>query len=165
MLGKIFKRKQKIDQEEFFSPLTGELIPLEKVSDPVFSQKMMGDGVAIIPEEGVLVSPVEGEIIQVFPTKHAIGIKSIAGLEILLHVGLNTVELDRKGFEILVKKGSFVKKGDSLLNFDIPFLKSENKDIVTPLIITNTSEAIDGVIDVENRMVAIMDSLFVCKLK
>lgn len=165
MLGKIFKRKQKIDQEEFFSPLTGELIPLEKVSDPVFSQKMMGDGVAIIPEEGVLVSPVEGEIIQVFPTKHAIGIKSIAGLEILLHVGLNTVELDGKGFEILVKKGSFVKKGDSLLNFDIPFLKSENKDIVTPLIITNTSEAIDGVIDVENRMVAIMDSLFVCKLK
>src|SRR5699024_11424436 len=80
-------------------------------------------------------------------------------------LGLNTVELDGKGFEILVKKGSFVKKGDSLLNFDIPFLKSENKDIVTPLIITNTSEAIDGVIDVENRMVAIMDSLFVCKLK
>ncbi|MCK0473377.1 PTS glucose transporter subunit IIA [Halalkalibacter sp. APA_J-10(15)] len=165
MLDKLFKKKQKIEQEEFFSPLAGELISLDQVSDTVFSEKMMGDGVAIIPAEGVLVSPVEGEVIQVFHTKHAIGIRSLTGLEILFHVGLETVELNGEGFNILVEEGQIVNVGDSLLHFDIPFLKSKNKEIVTPIIITNSSQKVEEIVQVEKQKVSRCDRLFVCKLK
>ncbi|MDT8862563.1 PTS glucose transporter subunit IIA [Alkalihalobacillus sp. MEB130] len=165
MLGKFLKKKQNIEQEEFFSPLAGQLLSLEQVPDPVFSEKMMGDGVAVIPEEGVLVSPVEGEVIQIFHTKHAIGIRSVTGLEILFHVGLETVELNGEGFSILIEEGQIVKVGDPLLHFDIPFLKSKNKEIVTPIIITNSSQKVEDIVQVEKQKVSRGDRLFVCKLK
>ncbi|MCY8345816.1 PTS glucose transporter subunit IIA [Bacillus haynesii] len=165
MLDKIFKSKKKIKEEEIFSPLTGQLVPLEQVPDPVFSEKLMGDGVAVIPEEGVLVSPVEGEVVQVFHTKHAIGIKSVSGLDILLHVGLETVELNGEGFNVLIKEGQTVKVGDPLLNFDISFLKSENKEIMTPIIITNYSDKIDEIIHVDQQAVSKGENLFVCSFR
>ncbi len=163
MLEKFFKKKVK--EEEIFSPLQGDVIRLEKVPDPVFSQKMMGDGMAIIPTSGVLVSPVEGEIIQVFHTKHAIGIKSINGLEVLIHIGLETVELDGEGFEVFVKKGQSVKVGDALINFDIQYLQSENKEIVTPIIITNTDEKVDNINQNAQGEIGREELLFTCKLK
>ncbi|MCY9445092.1 PTS glucose transporter subunit IIA [Bacillus haynesii] len=165
MLDKIFKSKKKIKEEEIFSPLTGQLVPLEQVPDPVFSEKMMGEGVAVIPEEGVLVSPVEGEVVQVFHTKHAIGIKSVSGLDILLHVGLETVELNGEGFTVFIKEGQTVKVGDPLLNFDISFLRNENKEIITPIIITNYSDKIDEIVHVDQQAVLRGENLFVCSLR
>jgi PTS system glucose-specific IIA component len=137
MLKGLFKKKITIDTEEIFSPMSGDVIQLSEVPDPVFSQKMMGDGIAIIPKSGKVVSPVNGHIIQVFPTKHAIGIRSEKGLEILIHIGLETVELNGKGFEVLVSSSQPVKAGDPLVNVNLEYLKSNNKEIVTPMIITN----------------------------
>ncbi|ASB91340.1 PTS glucose transporter subunit IIA [Bacillus sonorensis] len=165
MLDKIFKSKKKIKKEEIFSPLTGQLVPLEQVPDPVFSEKMMGDGVAVIPEEGVLVSPVEGEVVQVFHTKHAIGIKSVSGLDILLHIGLETVELNGEGFNVFIKEGQTVKVGDPLLNFDISFLRNENKEIITPIVITNYSDKVDEIVHVDQQAVSRGENLFVCRFR
>lgn len=165
MLDKIFKSKKKIKKEEIFSPLTGQLVPLEQVPDPVFSEKMMGDGVAVIPEEGVLVSPVEGEVVQVFHTKHAIGIKSVSGLDILLHIRLETVELNGEGFNVFIKEGQTVKVGDPLLNFDISFLRNENKEIITPIVITNYSDKVDEIVHVDQQAVSRGENLFVCRFR
>lgn len=125
------------ESEGFLSPIKGEIKPLDDVPDQVFSGKMMGDGFAILPTEGVVVSPVDGEIVNLFPTKHAIGIKSDGGREILIHVGIDTVNLKGEGFEALVKQGDKVTKGQELLRFDIDFLKQNAPSIITPIIFTN----------------------------
>ena len=119
------------------SPLTGEVIDISQVSDQVFSQKMLGDGVAINPTHGTVVSPCSGRIILVFPTNHAIGIKSNDGIEILIHLGLDTVELGGKGFKRLVNEGDKVKLGDKLIEMDMDYLKENAKSLVTPIVITN----------------------------
>lgn len=138
MLKKLFgKKTEKQTEETVYAPLTGRLLGLEDVPDPVFSQKMMGDGMAIEPSEGTLVSPVEGEIIQLFHTKHAIGIKSLTGMEILLHIGLETVAMNGEGFEAFVKEGDKVKPGDKLLTFDLNLIKEKAASTITPIIITN----------------------------
>lgn len=165
MFKNLFQKKVKTQTEEIYSPLTGEVISLAEVPDPVFSNKMMGDGIAIIPKEGRLVSPVEGEIVQVFPTKHAIGIKSARGVEILIHVGLETVDLKGEGFETFVKEGQSVKVGDVLSTFDIHFLESKNKEIVTPIIITNTSEKLDDMEQVSTSEVSRQELILKCNLK
>ncbi|MGG0383487.1 PTS glucose transporter subunit IIA [Priestia filamentosa] len=165
MFKNLFQKKVKTQTEEIYSPLTGEVISLAEVPDPVFSNKMMGDGIAIIPKEGKLVSPVEGEVVQVFPTKHAIGIKSARGVEILIHVGLETVDLKGEGFETFVKEGQSVKVGDVLSTFDIHFLESKNKEIVTPIIITNTSEKLDDMEQVSTSEVSRQELILKCNLK
>lgn len=139
MLKKLFgsKKTEKQTEETVFAPLTGKLLQLEEVPDPVFSQKMMGDGMAIEPSEGILVSPVEGEIIQLFHTKHAIGIRSQTGMEILLHIGLETVAMNGEGFEAFVKEGDSVKPGDKLISFDLDLIKEKAASTITPIIITN----------------------------
>ncbi|WP_110926793.1 PTS sugar transporter subunit IIA [Bacillus massiliglaciei] len=165
MLQNLFQKKAKTTIEEIYSPLSGEIIPLAEVPDQVFAQKMLGDGAAIIPREGKLVSPVDGEVIQVFPTKHAIGIKSTKGLEILLHIGLDTVELKGEGFEELVKEGQMIQKGDALLNFDIEFLESKNKEIISPIIITNTLEKLKGIEQISAGEVLAQEPLLKCSIK
>ncbi|RAS81072.1 PTS sugar transporter subunit IIA [Priestia endophytica] len=165
MFKNLFQKKVKTQTEEIYSPLTGEIISLAEVPDPVFSNKMMGDGIAIIPKEGKLVSPVEGEIIQVFPTKHAIGIKSVRGLEILIHVGLETVDLKGEGFETFVEEGQSVKAGDVLSSFDIHFLESKNKEIVTPIIITNTLDKLYDMEQVSTSEVSRQELILKCNLK
>jgi PTS system glucose-specific IIA component len=138
MLKKLFgKKTEKQTEETVYAPLTGRLLNLKDVPDPVFSQKMMGDGMAIEPSEGILVSPVEGEIIQLFHTKHAIGIKSLTGMEILLHIGLETVAMNGEGFEAFVKEGDKVKPGDKLITFDLDLIKEKAASTITPIIITN----------------------------
>ncbi|WP_339148136.1 MULTISPECIES: PTS glucose transporter subunit IIA [unclassified Sutcliffiella] len=135
---KLFGSKEEVKTEEVLvAPITGKIIPLEEVPDPVFAQKMMGDGIAIEPTEGTVVSPVNGEIVQFFPTKHAIGIKSETGVEVLIHVGLETVGMKGEGFEGLVEVGDKVKVGTPLLNFDIALINEKAKSIVTPVILTN----------------------------
>jgi sugar PTS system EIIA component len=137
MLKKLFSKKIETRVVEIHSPLDGEAIPLEEVPDPVFAQKMMGDGLAIIPKNGKVVSPINGKVVQIFPTKHAVGLVSEEGLEILIHIGLETVELNGKGFEVAVSAGETVKVGDPLLNVDLDYLEQKHKEIVTPIVITN----------------------------
>ncbi len=117
--------------------MSGEVVPLAEVPDQVFSQKMMGDGFAVMPTDGTVVSPVDGKIINVFPTKHAIGIQSAGGHEILIHVGIDTVKLNGQGFEALVKEGDEVKKGQPILRVDLDYVKQNAPSIVTPVIFTN----------------------------
>ena len=120
-----------------YAPMEGDIIPLEEVTDPVFSEKMMGDGIAIMPTDGTVVAPVDGTIIQVAPTKHAIGIRSGDGAEILIHVGLDTVELAGSPFDVHVKVGDTVTTGQPLLTADLEQIRQAGKDTVTPMVITN----------------------------
>jgi PTS system beta-glucosides-specific IIC component len=119
------------------APLAGEVISLSKVDDATFSEGIVGQGAAILPQKGEVVSPVDGEIITVFNTKHAIAIKSDDGAEILIHIGLETVKLGGKYFEALKAGGDRVKKGDLLMTFDMDKMKEEGYDLVTPVVITN----------------------------
>jgi N-acetylglucosamine PTS system EIICBA or EIICB component len=133
-------RKLPLSEKEFIMPIEGEIIPLHEVPDQVFSQKMMGDGFAIVPSKGSVVSPVDGEIINIFPTKHALGLKSKQGYEILIHVGMDTVNLKGEGFTVLVKEGEQITKGQEILKFDLDFIKKSAPSTVTPIIFTNLTK-------------------------
>lgn len=126
-----------IAAEQIYSPLKGEVKPLSEVNDAMFSSGIMGKGYAIQPEEGKVVSPVTGKITTIFKTKHAIGITSDNGAEILIHVGIDTVKLNGKHFTAHVKDGEFVEVGDTLVTFDMDAIKAEGFDLITPVIITN----------------------------
>lgn len=142
MFKKLFgKKEEPIKTIQVVAPITGNAVNLSAVPDPVFSDKMMGDGLAIEPSEGVVVSPIEGEIMQVFPTKHAVGIRAKNGAEILIHIGLETVSLKGEGFETHVKQGDKVKAGEKLVTFDMGIISEKAKSTVTPVIITNTDQA------------------------
>lgn len=119
------------------SPLSGEVRELATATDPVFSQGIMGQGVIIEPSEGVLTAPFDGIVSAFFPTKHAIGLISDAGVEILMHIGMDTVKLDGKGFEAFVSQGDHVTQGQRLLTFDIDLIKSQGLIVETPVIVTN----------------------------
>jgi len=121
-------------------PLEGEIIPIGEVPDPVFSQKMMGDGFAVKPTNGLMISPVDGQVISVFPTKHAISLADNNGREILIHVGLDTVTLKGEGFTPLVKAGQKVKQGQKLMEIDFDSIKGKVPSIITPIVFTNLSE-------------------------
>lgn len=125
---------------EIKAPISGKAVPLSEVPDPVFSEKMMGDGLAIIPAEGKIYSPVNGEIIMVSATKHAYGILADDGTELLIHFGLETVELNGEGFNVLVKSGDKVKVGDIISEVDYEKLKEKNINMITPVLICNGSE-------------------------
>jgi trehalose PTS system EIIBC or EIIBCA component len=127
-----------LEQEQLiYSPLSGKIIALENVPDPTFSEKMMGDGIAIEPTDGVVVAPFDGEVIQVFPTKHAIGVRSTGGLEVLIHIGLETVALQGEGFETHVKAGDHIQAGDKLVTFDLEFIRKKAKSTITVIVVTN----------------------------
>ncbi|GIP63428.1 hypothetical protein J32TS6_19830 [Virgibacillus pantothenticus] len=127
-------------KQAIYAPLSGNVISLEKVADPTFSQKMMGEGLAIEPSTGKVVAPFSGKVVQLFPTKHAIGLESDTGIELLIHIGLETVSLDGEGFDAFVKQGDRVQKGDTLLIFDMDLIKKKGFNLVTPIIITNSAE-------------------------
>ncbi|MBT2658502.1 PTS glucose transporter subunit IIA [Bacillus sp. ISL-18] len=164
MFKNLFKNNKSL-VEEVFSPMDGEIVSLSEVPDPAFAQKLIGDGVAIVPKSGKLVSPVNGQVIQVFPTKHAIGIKTKNGIEILIHIGLETVELNGEGFEVLVGNGSTIKIGEPLVNVDLEYLKSKNKEIITPIIITNMDKVLEITPIHNGRETTWGDGLFTCKIK
>ncbi|WP_260980637.1 PTS sugar transporter subunit IIA, partial [Staphylococcus hominis] len=115
-------------------------VKIEDIPDPVFAQKMMGEGFGINPTEGEVVSPIEGKVDNVFPTKHAVGLKAENGLELLVHIGLDTVQLDGKGFEVLVESGDDIKIGDPLIRFDLEYINNNAKSIISPIIITNSDQ-------------------------
>ena len=125
---------------ELVSPLDGELLPLSEVKDEVFSSGAMGEGVAIEPSQGVLHAPANGRVVMAFPTGHAIGMKTKDGAEILMHIGMDTVNLQGKGFETLVDKGDEVKAGDELVKFDIDEIHSAGYIVTTPIVVTNSKD-------------------------
>ncbi|EUJ37643.1 beta-glucoside-specific PTS transporter subunit IIABC [Brochothrix campestris] len=125
------------------SPLTGELVELKDVNDPVFSAEIMGKGFAVIPSEGVVTAPVDGEVIILYGTQHAIGIKSEQGIEVLIHIGINTVELNGEFFEMTTSTGAHVKRGEVLGKFNIEGIKSKEYDTTTMVIVTNTADYAD----------------------
>lgn len=123
-----------------YSHLNGTVVRLEDVEDEVFSQKILGEGIAVEPSEGKLYAPCDGKIDSVFDTKHAVNILSTEGAEVLLHIGIDTVKLGGKHFEAHVSDGQEIKKGDLLISFDIEAIKAEGYKVTTPLIIGNTDE-------------------------
>ena len=135
------------EDEGFMAPLKGELKPITEVPDQVFAGKMMGDGFAIVPSEGTIVSPVNGKIVNLFPTKHAIGILSDTGREILIHVGIDTVNLKGQGFETLVSENDIVEKGQPLLKVDLDYIKEHATSTITPIVFTNLAEGEKVVIE------------------
>jgi len=149
---------------ELSSCVKGEMINIEEVNDPAFSGKTMGEGIAFIPENGVISSPIDGTIEVAFPTGHAIGIKSSSNIEILIHVGINTVELNGEHFEMLVKQGETVRKGQQLIKFDLEKIKEKGYDTTTMMIITNSNEVNDINIG-EYRHVTNEDKVMNLKIK
>lgn len=129
----LFKKKE----EYLRAPFAGEVIELKQVPDEAFAQKMLGDGFAVTPAENVVKSPCAGEIVQIFSTGHAVGIKTKKGLEILVHIGIDTVKLDGEGFNKLVENGDKVEFGTPLIEVDLDFIKENAPSISTPVIVTN----------------------------
>ncbi|MDS0528436.1 glucose PTS transporter subunit IIA [Clostridium sp. SHJSY1] len=119
------------------SPLTGEARDLSEAPDEAFANKMMGDGVIVIPTDGNVVAPADAVVNFVFPSKHAVGLTTTDGLELLIHIGIDTVKLDGKGFEVFVKEGEQVKMGDILLSFDLDFINDNTPSIASPCICTS----------------------------
>lgn len=121
------------------SPLNGEIVDLKEVNDGVFSEGLLGKGVAIIPNEGKVYAPINGVMTTVFPTKHAYGVTTEDGVEILIHIGINTVELDGELFTKHVKQGEVVQAGDLIAEFDIEKIKEKGYSVYSPIIVTNPS--------------------------
>ncbi|MHC5248395.1 beta-glucoside-specific PTS transporter subunit IIABC [Enterococcus sp. LJL90] len=152
VLGKYFEKKANDDSEKttdsviemseitIYSPINGEMMPLAEVKDEAFSTGMLGNGVAFEPTEGKVVAPFDGEVVSLFPTKHAIGLRSETGVELLIHVGLNTVELNGKYFEAQVSQGDKVVRGQTLLTFDLEKLREAGYVTQIPVVVTNTNE-------------------------
>lgn len=132
--------KKKEGGDTFYAFGTGKVLPLEQVPDQVFAQRMMGDGYALDITEGSIYAPVDGEVTLVFPTGHAYGITTDSGVEVLIHIGIDTVDLEGKGFSGKVKQGDSVKAGDLLTEVDLDFIKSQDKPTITPLIFTSGNE-------------------------
>ncbi len=142
-----------LKQEVILSPLTGSVLPLSEVDDVVFASEAMGKGIAIEPTVGKAVSPVNGTITTIFPTGHAIGITSTDGVEILIHIGINTVQLNGQHYTPHVKQDDVVKQGDVLVEFDIEKIKEAGYPVTTPVIITNTGQYAEVVGTMEENIV------------
>lgn len=134
------KGKQHLNGATVLSPMQGTLHSLKHVDDGMFSEEILGQGVAIEPSEGTVVSPVNGTVSAVFDSKHAIGLTSEDGIELLIHIGIDTVQLNGEGYEYLIQKGQEVQIGDKLIQFDLEGIKSQGYKTITPIVITNSAE-------------------------
>ncbi len=132
-----FKKKKQDEALNFVAPVSGKVIDLSEVPDPVFAQKMAGDGVGINTTGDVIVAPCDGELSLVFKTKHAFAMTLDNGIELLVHIGIETVSLNGEGFEQLVEQGTKVKAGTPIIKIDRDFIKGKGLSLVTPVLITN----------------------------
>ncbi|MDT2600150.1 PTS glucose transporter subunit IIA [Enterococcus hulanensis] len=147
MFNKLFKKKTTV----VYSPVSGKVIQLSEVDDDVFSSEMMGIGFAVQPESNTLVSPIDGVIESVFPTKHALMIKGDKGIEVLVHIGVDTVELNGKGFEILVEPGEKVAAQQKIANIDFDTIKVAGKGIEVMVIFPNLDKIKKEVFNLSNE--------------
>lgn len=159
---KEIKEDATVNGEVIAAPINGEVKALTDVEDQVFASEAMGKGIAIVPAEGKVYAPADGEITAFFATGHAIGITTTKGAQVIIHVGMDTVQLNGKGFTPKVKQGDTVKKGDLLLEFDMDFIKGEGYSVVTPVVITNTTAYADVIptdassVEVGNDLVTLL---------
>jgi len=138
--------KSKTEVETIYAPLSGEVLTLDKVPDATFASGMIGKGIAINPDKGEVYSPVDGTVKTIFSTKHAIGIESNSGVEILIHLGIDTVNLEGEFFEVFISDGEVIKKGQLIAKVNLEEIKKKNYSMITPIIITNTSNYLDVLI-------------------
>ena len=146
------EQEQTAEIRKIESPLTGKIIPLSEVHDEVFASEMMGKGCAIIPEEGKVYAPFDGKVVGLLDSHHAVGMESTDGVEVLIHVGMDTVKLNGRCFTIHVEEGEQVKKGQLLLEFDIPGIQEAGYEVTTPVIITNSDEFSDVQMKTEGQV-------------
>ncbi|MDD7305847.1 MAG: PTS glucose transporter subunit IIA [Peptoniphilaceae bacterium] len=123
-----------------YSPVKGEVIDIEEVKDPIFSKKIMGDGFAVIPKDKEITAPVDGKVEFIAETKHGISLKTKEGLELFIHLGIDTVNLKGEGFRMKVKKGDVLKVGDPICQYDIDFIKNKGFDTTVVLVITSLGD-------------------------
>ncbi len=135
-------REEKVESEEgvIYSPLQGQVIPMEEVPDDTFAAKVLGDGMAVVPSEGIVYAPFDGWVEKVYDAKHAISISSMDGIELLIHVGIGTEELAGKFYDTFVSDGDQIQRGERLLKFDIAGMKEAGYSTVTPVIVTNSDD-------------------------
>ncbi|HEQ1293850.1 TPA: PTS beta-glucoside transporter subunit IIBCA [Streptococcus pyogenes] len=148
-------------KQTLYAPMTGEMLFLSEVPDETFSSKLLGEGFAILPSEGVVYAPFDGKVITFFPTKHAVALKNTRGVEVLIHVGIDTVELKGQGFEQLVSVGDVVKRGQALLKMDIDFITSKGYSLISPVVVTNSAEQLEIIIQDDKKIVTKEDALLV----
>lgn len=137
---KLFSRRKKRKKTTIFSPMNGSIKSIEYTPDPVFSQKMMGDGIVVFPTDGIVAAPFDGKITMVSPNKHALGLKSDDGIELLIHYGLDTVCLQGEGFELFVEVGKNITKGDKLLKANNTFIEAKGLSTAVSVIFTALNE-------------------------
>ncbi|MBE7214909.1 PTS glucose transporter subunit IIA [Shewanella benthica] len=125
---------------DVYAPVSGEIVPIEKVPDVVFAEKIVGDGLAINPKGKQIVAPIDGTIGKIFETNHAFSIESPQGLELFVHFGVGTVELRGNGFTRLAEEGQEVKMGDPILEFDLAYLKDQVESLLTPVVLANMED-------------------------
>ncbi|MBO5094443.1 MAG: PTS glucose transporter subunit IIA [Lachnospiraceae bacterium] len=159
LFDKILKKKE----AEVVSPAAGRCVSIKKVPDPTFGEEIMGKGVAIEPADGKFYAPADGVVSTLFPTLHAIGITTPEGVEILLHVGLDTVKLNGKHFTVHVKQDDQVKKGDLILEADLAAIAAEGYQTITPVLVCNTPD-FKEVVPVAEKDVAAGDVVLQIKL-
>lgn len=140
---KITTAEKKLDKEEVFAPISGKVVPLKEARDAAFAEGIMGKGAVIEPTKGEVFAPFNGTVMTVFPTKHAIGFISEDGIELLVHIGIDTVQLNGKYFEIFVEQGQAMKKGDKIATFDIVSIEAAGYSTQVPVIVTNTPDYAD----------------------
>ena len=140
LFDKLFGRKEEINPNHVYAPMAGEAVDISQVPDPTFSSGAMGNGIAIQPTDGKVCSPVNGTVDMMFDTGHAVTLVSDSGIEILIHVGLETVGLEGKPFQVKVQNGQKVKKGDILMIADLEAIKAAGLPTITPVLICNTDD-------------------------
>lgn len=138
----LFQRKK--EQLILFAPVKGKVVDITNIPDIVFSKKMLGDGLGIEPDENVITAPCDGTIILVAKTLHAVAIEA-QGVEILIHIGIDTVMLDGRGFTPHVNTGDIVKQGDALITFDRDYILQQGKSVMTPIVLTNMEKSVNRV--------------------
>lgn len=144
------------------SPAAGELVSIKEVSDPTFSEEILGRGVALIPTDGRFCAPADGTVTTIFPTGHAAAVTTEDGVEVLIHIGLDTVKLDGKHFNIIASEGQKVKAGDLLIEADLEQISAEGYDIITPIIICN-SDAFSEILPEVDKDVVQGDTIIILK--
>ena len=146
------QKEQTAEIKKIESPLAGTVIPLSEVHDEVFAKELMGKGCAVIPEEGKVYAPFDGKVVGLLDSHHAVGMESADGVEVLIHVGMDTVKLNGRCFTIHVEEGEQVKKGQLLLEFDIPGIKEAGYEVTTPIVVTNSDEFNDVEMKAEGQV-------------
>lgn len=136
---RLFGRQEK-GERALASPLNGRAIAMSQVRDPIFSQEILGPGTAILPSDGEVVAPADGTVTMVLDTRHALSMRTDLGAEIMIHIGLDTVQLKGNYFSSCVKNGDHVKKGSPLLSFDLKSVKAAGYDVTTPVVVTNSHD-------------------------